>query len=247
MRILSFITIAYFSILINGLCSSIRSPEHNLQSYAQYAILLYHDEFGKLPKNWNELRKFDKSEEYVDKILNTVKDGYKNDFIANFRFIDSATVLRIRGGQERIIAMACASMVPLRSSGLPVRVRLLIVITSDGSITTRQYPEENMAALFKQSGFNIADYTGQDGNWESEPELEIKNLEHGTEQHINKDPDPDPLPHRGHTESGHERDAGKKGTNGLSRWLTLIVSVVIVFGWLFWSKRRKSTMNPTRE
>jgi hypothetical protein len=149
----------------------VRNPDQNRAALVQYAILLYYKETGNIPHSWIELRKQEKSNKYVKLVESDKEDGNINDFVQTFRFLPAATEIRVRGGRERIIAMATRSMIPVSSAPENPKFRLAVVQTQDSEISVKQYTEENIATLFEMAGFNIAEYTGPNGKWAVEPDF----------------------------------------------------------------------------
>lgn len=225
--------------------SSIRSPDQNRVIYAQNAIRLFQDKTGRLPKSWTELRQINESNTYVKILERDVEDGYKNDFIETFRFIQKDTTIRIRGKSERVVAMGTRSMIRIRPDSFPVKSRLLVVQADKGGIVVRQYNEDTASKLFELAGFDLADFTGSDGKWQPEPEELVASLNGGTEKRPGGYAIPPPEIPNGAATNGHEADGETKIGSRFTVLLPFIIPVSILIPVSLWLIRKKFRNAPS--
>lgn len=211
-------------------CNTLRNNEGKKHSYAQASILRYFESKGSLPSSWDDLKQVPASKRYVDLIEGNGRYGEKNDFVTKFRFLPSGTVIRIRGGSERVIAMSTASL-SLSQSVMRPNYRLMVVQLPNDGITTRQYTEEQTERLFEIAGFKLADYTGSTGKWEPEPK-ESPSLNVGSEESPDKDnrnPDEGSTPDKSdNPNDAKDHQDPVKSPNQISSLLVLFLSLLAV-------------------
>lgn len=124
---------------------------------------------GENPHTWrNILDKGYLSETQAKKYRKSIS------FDSKFGFLEDSPQFDLVFPPEKIILMAIVASEESNKvtvEGNPVKGRWLLVSVPDGQIQTRWRPEEQIAAMFKEEGLNLDDYTGIDGNWENSAEL----------------------------------------------------------------------------
>lgn len=235
-------------IVISSLCAYVGYGNTALNSdqtknmYTQTAILKYFEKTGKLPGSWFDLRQVEESRKSVDVVEGNVKYGKKNDFVERFRFIPGGTTIRIRRGEERVIAMSNQSIRLSPSLDRP-KYRLIVIQLPNDGITIRQYTEKQTATLFKQAGFDLADYTGSSGKWQPEPEQaasEDEGEEDSTD--VNRISHGDELqqPESGISNEATHQKGGESLSDGIfPMWLLIGIPVLGFIAWMALGSRNK--------
>lgn len=133
----------------------------------QGAILQYQKDTDEFPTSWDDLWNNKASGPIVESLDQGELFGRRTDMIESFRFIASGTTIHLPGDGSRVIGMMTRPMLPPPDR----KIRLLIVRLKDGTRRLKQIPEESLQKMFSEAGFDLADYTGPDGNWEPETRL----------------------------------------------------------------------------
>lgn len=152
----------------------------------------------RLPESWGEMAKSG----FISRDILRAARNYL-DFENRYRFLVKRDSVVISTRDEKIIVMAIASGAEGNARTLSDadqnKGRWLIVEMPTGEIETRNYPEIVLEKLFKNAGFDLADYTGPGGKWmpiEKIPDTELEvhesrirtghDVKHGREDRVDE-------------------------------------------------------------
>ena len=133
----------------------------------QGAILLYHKNTNEFPTSWDDLWNNPASRPVVEALDKRTNFGKRTDMIESFRFIAPGTAILLPGDGARVVGMMTRPMRPPPER----KLRLLVIQLKDGTRGSKQVPEEVLQKMFSSAGFDLADYTGANGNWAPETRL----------------------------------------------------------------------------
>ena len=133
----------------------------------QGAILQFQKDTNEFPTSWDDLWNNPASRPSVESLDQGKIFGRRTDMMESFRFIASGTTILLPGDRSRVIGMMTRPMRPPPD----IQRRLLIVRLEDGTRGFKRIEEDVLGRMFTKAGFNLADYTGPDGNWAPESHL----------------------------------------------------------------------------
>jgi hypothetical protein len=133
----------------------------------QSAILQFQKDTNNFPTSWDDLWGNMASQPSVEWLDQGKSFGRRTDMIESFRFIAPGTTIFLPGDGVRVVGMMTRPMRPPPQR----KLRLLVVQLKDGTRGSKQVPEEVLQKMFSRAGFDLADYTGANGNWAPETRL----------------------------------------------------------------------------
>lgn len=159
----------YFCLLAASFGESSKSREAIDFMNLSASVRIFLEKGGENPHTWKDI--LDKgylSETQAKKYRTSIR------FDSKFGFLKDSPQFDFVFPPEEIILMSIVASEESNKvtvEGKPVKGRWLLVSVPDGQIQTRWRPEVQIAAMFKEEGLNLNDYTGIDGNWENSVEL----------------------------------------------------------------------------
>lgn len=133
----------------------------------QGAILQFQKDTNEFPTSWDDLWKNPVSRPSVESLEHRKNFGIRTDMMESFRFIAPGTTILLPGDGARVVGMMTRPMRPPPER----KLRLLVLQLKDGTRGSKQVPEEVLQKMFSRAGFDLADYTGANGNWAPETRL----------------------------------------------------------------------------
>lgn len=162
------ITLFWSSIICRG--NTALNNEQREFLMVQSAILQYQKDTNEFPSSWDDLWNNKASLPSVEWLDQGKSFGRRTDMIESFRFIAPGTAIVLPTDGSRVIGMMTRPMRPPPET----RRRFLIVELKDGTRGLKQIEEDGLKTLFSKAGFDLANYTGPNGNWA--PETRLKAL-----------------------------------------------------------------------
>jgi hypothetical protein len=162
-----FILYTFYTVLlfILNICEGTTvNNEQEEFGIVQGAILQYQKNTNEFPTSWDDLWKNPLSRPSVESLEHRKNFGIRTDMIESFRFIAPGTTILLPGDGARVVGMMTRPMRPPPER----KLRLLVVQLKDGTRGSKQVPEEVLQEMFSRAGFDLADYTGANGNWAPE-------------------------------------------------------------------------------
>ena len=121
------------------------------------AIEVYSDINGHAPSSWSELMS-NGDTKLVQRLI-----GKEGEFVHGFRFLNSGTEVHIGPEKDKVLAMSTTAWYRHESKG---DSRILFFLTADG-LKIDIIEETSVRRIFTKWGYNLDDYTGPSGKWES--------------------------------------------------------------------------------
>ena len=146
--------------------SSVNNEQEEFNS-VQAAFLQFQKYTNKFPTSWDDLWNNAYSKPSVESLDQGNILGRRTDMIESFRFIASGTRILLPGDGAQVVGMMTRPMRPPPET----RRRFLIVKLKDGTRGLKQIEESILGKIFASAGFDLADYTGPNGNWAPETRL----------------------------------------------------------------------------
>lgn len=160
-----FMALLLSSIICRG-TTTLNSEQKEFQ-LVEGAILQFQKDTNEFPTSWDDLWNNKASRPSVESLDQGKIFGRRTDMLESFRFIASGTTIRLPGDGSTVIGMMTRPMRPPPE----IRRRFLIVRLKDGTRGLKQIPEDVLRNIFSRAGFDLADYTGPNGNWAPETRL----------------------------------------------------------------------------
>lgn len=166
--IISF-TVSITFLLSSIICCGNTALNNEQEEFqlVQGAILQFQKDTHEFPTSWDDLWNNPASRPSVESLDQGKIFGRRTDMMESFRFIASGTTILLPADGSRVIGMMTRPMRPPPDR----KLRLLIVKLKDGTRGLKQIPEAVLRNQFTQAGFDLANYTGPDGNWAPETRL----------------------------------------------------------------------------
>lgn len=154
-----------------------KTPEQVSAASLLRAILDYTEDKKVEPTCWHDLESLEKSNRSV-KIIRSKTPG----FMKKYKFIPVANMPRFRNGhglegEFRVIAMGTDPREETPGTNSGVESRILIVCDGVGNYSVGQYSEVGLQRVFNEAGFDLKDFTGPNGKWNSEPSVSLEGEE----------------------------------------------------------------------
>jgi hypothetical protein len=146
--------------------TSLNNEQREFQ-LVQSAFLQYIKDTNKFPTSWDDLWNNEASRPSVEWLDQGKTFGRRTDTMESFRFIAPGTKIILPQDGSHVIGMMIRPMRPPPE----IRARSLIIQLKDGTRRLKQIPEDELMKIFTKIGFDLADYTGPNGNWAPETRL----------------------------------------------------------------------------
>jgi len=157
-----YVSVIFLVSQVSSLCVMVNNEQEEFGS-VQMAVLQYQKDTDQFPSSWDDLWNNPASRPSVESLIRRQNFG-RTDMIESFRFIAPGTTIILPVDGATVIGMMTRPMRPPPDR----KLRLLIVKLKDGTRRMKQIEEGNLQSMFSRAGFDLADYTGPDGNWATE-------------------------------------------------------------------------------